>query len=266
MTGDARALVNSYIRAGLPVLPLHWPVDGMCSCKRPDCGIRPDGTIVGSPAKHPLNENGKDGASTDPEVVDGWFKRWPGCNWGIRPTDKLVVLDIDPRSGGGTAMVDLIDTHGPIGATLTAGTGGGGLHAWLSYSGPMRGKLARGIDVKGPAGYLVAPPSVHITGGVYRWLNGLPAIPAPAWVREMLNPPVVPLRRGEAPVAGSIAGLAKFVAALGEGGRNHGLYWAACRAVGDELDPMELLDAAAQCGLSEHEATITIRSAMRSAA
>jgi len=56
-TGEAAL---AYAKRGVPVLPLHWPEDGACSCGDPDCP---------SPGKHPLTEHGKEDASTDPEII-----------------------------------------------------------------------------------------------------------------------------------------------------------------------------------------------------
>ncbi len=60
--------------------------------------------------------------------------------------------------------------------TATVLTGGGGWHLLFRYpscttvrSGPD--KLGPGVDVKGCAGYIVAPPSIHRTGNPYRWHN-----------------------------------------------------------------------------------------------
>ena len=41
------AAALAYAKKGVPVLPLHWPEDGACSCGVKDCG---------APAKHPLTE------------------------------------------------------------------------------------------------------------------------------------------------------------------------------------------------------------------
>jgi hypothetical protein len=63
--------------AGLPVLAVHHPRpvlgNGMvgCSCDRFGCW---------GPAAHPMGELGVGDATTDPERVGGWWKRWPDAN------------------------------------------------------------------------------------------------------------------------------------------------------------------------------------------
>jgi hypothetical protein len=56
------------------------------------------------------------------------------------------------------------------------------------------------------------------------------------------------------------------VTGLGEGNRNAGLYWAACRAARDGDVLGQLVAAAVQAGLPEDEARRTVASAARKAA
>lgn len=245
-------IIPSYAAAGVAVLPLHSVQDGRCSCGR-DCP---------TPAKHPRTRNGKDDATTDLGTVAEWMARWPGCNWGVRPPKGVVVLDVDPRNGGDVALAELEMRHGRLPATLTAVTGSGGLHIWLTYNGPARGKLCAGVDVKTNTGYLVAPPSRHISGGTYYWRDQRPAEYAPRWVTTILNPPVK--RTYVSPTGnGSIDALVRYVANSGEGDRNRHLFWAACRAFESGHEPTPIADAAVTAGLTTAEVTATIRSAAR---
>lgn len=259
---DAAELVPAYARAGLPVLPLHVMRRGVCTCGRP-AGSRPDDCH--SPAKHPLTRHGKDDATTDLGVIAEWFARWPGCNWGIRPPVGVVVLDVDPRNGGGTGIAELQAQHEALPATLSARTGSGGVHIWLSYHGPTRGRLCRGVDVKSNSGYLVAPPSVHASGGTYEWINQSPAAYAPQWVKDILNPPIRRRPPNAQRGAGRIDPLILFVADSQEGERNNRLFWAACRARDGGLDPEPLVEAAVGIGLSQLDAAATVRSAEHAA-
>lgn len=257
---DAADIIPAYAAAGLPVLPLHGTrPGGYCSCGRP-AGTGP--RDCHSPGKHPLTRRGKDDATTDPDQIGQWLARWPACNWGVRPPLGVIVLDIDPRNGGDTALADLEQRHGPLPATLTARTGSGGEHRWLTYRGPARGRLCTGVDVKTNSGYLVAPPSVHACGGTYVWLDDRPAAPTPRWVATVLNPPAprLPYRPG-----GRIEPLVRFVAAGPEGERNRRLFWAACRAVEAGIDPAPLIDAAVGVGVVAPAAAATVRSAARAA-
>lgn len=250
---DAADALPAYAAAGLAVLPLHAAPDGRCTCRKSDCR---------SAGKHPRLANGKDGATTDLGVIAEWLARWPVANWGVRPPEGVVVLDVDPRHDGDRHLADLEQRHGQLPATLTARTGSGGRHIWLSHRGPARGLLCTGVDVKTSTGYLVVAPSVHECGSSYSWVDQRPAAWAPRWVRTILNPPVPRPRVG--PGQGRLDPLVRFVTDSVEGQRNGRLFWASCRAVEDGLDPAPLIDAAVAVGLSTAEATATVRSAMRS--
>ncbi len=245
----------AYALAGVPVLPLHYPVPTGCSCHRLDCR---------DPGKHPITRHGKDDASTDVAVITEWQQRWPAMNVGLRPPPGLAVLDFDPRNGAADSWRELRRRYGPLPVTLTARTGSGGYHVWLAYAGPVRGKLAPGIDVKSSSGYLVAPPSLHFTGRRYEWITLAPTAPAPEWLRLLLVPPMRarPVSTG----VGNAAGLVRVVANAPDGNRNRLLYWAACRAHERGSDAgllAELQSAAESTGRPGWEAARTVDSAAR---
>ena len=83
-----------YSARGQPVLPLHWPENGVCSCGNPNCGR--------SSAKHPLTPNGLKDATTNPEQIRNWWTRWPDANIGIvtGKVSGIVVVDVDAGKGG----------------------------------------------------------------------------------------------------------------------------------------------------------------------
>jgi hypothetical protein len=179
------------------VLPLNWPINIngrlRCSCKKTvDCS---------SPAKHPLGRlvsRGLLDASTDEPTVRRWFADEPSANLGVA-TDKLVVLDADPRHGGGETLAALEREH-QFPPTWRVLTGGGGEHVIFACppgvtvsSSQARDNpvLGEGIDVRAQHGYIVAPPSRHISGRPYAWSVGhhprdVPLAKAPAWLVERL--------------------------------------------------------------------------------
>lgn len=271
MTSSLAPVAIEYAAEGMAVLPLHWPTDGGCSCRRPGCT---------SPAKHPLTAHGKDDASADLAQVRAWWTRWPIANIGLRPAPGDVVLDIDPRNGGDTGLAELEAANDRLPETLTARTGSGGAHLWFTAPTVTVGRLVDGVDVKTRGGYLVAPPSVHASGGRYEWAVEAPLAAAPRWLELLLDPrrptpapvptvaPPAPGSRGD---RAALAGVLDVVLRSQEGGRNNALHWAACRfaeRVRDgRLDGLAgeamLLDAAGRVGLAEQEARATIRSAGR---
>ena len=105
------------------------------------------------------------------EQIQAWWGKWPDANIGVitGPASGLVVIDIDSEEG----YEEIKPTLTP---TLTARTGGGGLHKYYRYpDGVDRVKNAvrvvTGVDVRADGGYVVAPPSEHESGNEYTWEN-----------------------------------------------------------------------------------------------
>lgn len=159
---------------GVPVFPLHSPVPQgdiyVCSCGKVGCG---------SPAKHPHTVNGVDDATTDLDVVEGWWKRWPQANIGLRTGVTFDLLDIDGPDGFASlqAVLSKLGGEPQAHAVCVSGRIDGGRHYYMQPAGKKAlagGKTSpTGIDVKGSGGYAVGPPSMHISGTSYRWENGL---------------------------------------------------------------------------------------------
>ena len=67
----------------------------------------------------------------------------------------------------------------------------GSVHRYYRHPGngiritSRSGALARGVDVKGDGGMVIAPPSKR-GDGHYRWLNNLPIADTPDWLLELL--------------------------------------------------------------------------------
>lgn len=101
------------------------------------------------------------------EVID-WFDKYPKANIAI-VTGKIsgiMVVDIDPRNGGSDQDFKLIKT-------LIASTGGGGYHYYFKYEPHIKNlkNIKPGIDLKTEGGYVIAPPSIHLSGNLYRWVS-----------------------------------------------------------------------------------------------
>ena len=180
----------SYAKRGWKVLPLHFITNnGICSCQK--------GANCKSAGKHPMLQHGLKDASSDPADINKWWDRWEYSNIGIVTGDisGFWVLDIDPRNGGDDSFADLELEYGELPKTLTAHTGGGGRHFLFKMPrGSFNcGKLRDGIDIKSNGGYIVATPSNHISGGVYRWLNDHEIVQAPDWLHDIPKKVVSPV-------------------------------------------------------------------------
>jgi Bifunctional DNA primase/polymerase, N-terminal len=149
----------AYARHGIPVLPVHTPAAGGCSCGRPDCD---------RPGKHPRLRHGLNDASTDPRRIEMWWARWPDANIGLRTGVVMDVADIDSAEGW-HGLRHLLGGAMPVGPQVR--TGGGGWHLWFEPMGyGNRVRLIPGVDWRAVGGYVVAPPSRHASGADYRWL------------------------------------------------------------------------------------------------
>lgn len=182
---DRRSAALTYARRGWSVLPLWWAEEGGCACGGTDCG---------SPGKHPLGilvPQGVKEATTDPETIRHWWQRYPRANVGVAtgPVSGLLVMDIDLRHGGHPDQLP-----GPVPHTPTVRTGGGGWHLYLAWPEGIK-RLPRalpgcpGVDLKGFEGYVVAPPSCHVSGACYRWEvspQDVSPAPCPAWLQAAL--------------------------------------------------------------------------------
>ena len=174
-TGKLGAAAIAYAEAGWPVLP----------CVPRD--------------KAPLTPHGYHDASNDLEQVLSWWRRWPDANIGLVPGrvqlddgGTLLVLDVDGPIGGASAQ----ELRVPL-ETVQAKTGRG-LHLWYRVPAGVRlgnRTLATGIDVRHCRGYVLAPPAIHPSGHVYRWLvtpwDATP-LPLPDHLLERLLPAAAP--------------------------------------------------------------------------
>jgi hypothetical protein len=236
--------------------------------------------------KRPLVRRGFHDATEDPDQVDAWWLRWPQANIGI-PTGALSgvdVVDVDVHSTG-TGFPAFRAAHSEglaAGWAALVRTPSGGLHAYYPVA-PDRSQSSwqaanAHVDFRGDGGYIIAPPSrVLRPGGVrapYRLIvaGNNPAPVDAARLRDSLGPRTpIPLDRtrvARAERRGSDAQvLAGWVAGRGEGERNRGLFWAACRLAEADTPPdatFEALGPAAEhAGLGRREIMATIRSAYR---
>lgn len=238
--------------------------------------------------KEPLTSHGFHDASADPDRVGSWWRHWPQANIGLPTgaTSGVDVVDVDVHaSASGYKAFDRARAAGLLdGWAWTVRTPSTGLHAYFlrGDGGEQRSwQVPRAhIDFRGDGGYVVIPPSRvrTATGEVLGYELAEVTTRTPRGVdagalRAFLDPP-----RTLRPLGGLVGAphpgtrpdrLAAWVASRPEGGRNHALFWAACRLAedGQRLDVAESLlgDAARIVGLPDREALTTIRSAYRTA-
>jgi len=269
-----------YASRGWRVFPVHcaegYGINRLtCSCGDLECG---------SPAKHPRTERGLSDATTDETTIRGWWRKWPTASVAIATGEGFgVVLDVDAGKGGTESLARLMDEHGELPETLEAETGGGGLHIIMAHPGrKVRNSVGRagwlneaGLDIRGDGGYIVAPPSNHMSGRRYAWksLAGpgeVTPCQMPAWLLERMDKPQRVVTPGVSIGDDCTFWLGRALAKANEGNRNDTGYWLACQLrdnkIPESVAASAMRDYAARCPRSgtaytEREAMASLRSA-----
>ncbi len=101
--------------------------------------------------------------------VKNWWTKHPedGIALVCGEISGVIVVDIDPKSGGTTEGLELPPT-------LCSRTGGGGQHLFYRWNKDVIGAkvgIRAGIDIRSEASYVVLPPSLHASGNTYEWIN-----------------------------------------------------------------------------------------------
>lgn len=179
----------AYARRGWAVIPLYSPRPGRaCSCGKATCE---------SQGKHPQTSHGVKDATKNEETIRLWWSAWPDANVGIAcgPESGIDVLDVDGDEGRAT-LAHLEQQHGPLPTTLRSTTGSGGSHIVFAHRPDAAlnnsVKFADSLDTRGHGGYIVAPPSRHVSGGDYRWDEGrgpadMPLQPTSDWLVALVQ-------------------------------------------------------------------------------
>jgi len=234
--------------------------------------------------KRPLTVHGFHDATTDPRQICAWWTRSPMANIGI-PTgaaSDVEVVDVDrrPERSGFSPFERARRAGITAGWAVLIRTPSGGIHAYYPANENRRQQSWQvprvHIDFRGEGGYILAPPS--IVGAAARqagYAVMVTAKRAPVSIdaemlRTFLDPLPTPSLSSHRQQLLDVDGLARWVAARGEGERNGALFWAACRAAENGVTPDELNavlgPAAQQAGLPPREVATTIRSALRTTA
>lgn len=131
----------------------------------------------------PLRENRKDpvysggcrDATRSEKAVKIHWRRYPNHNYGIAAGKDLFFLDVDGPAGEASLQA-LCSMQGSLPQTVTVLTANG-RHIYFKSGGVLignsAGKLGPGLDVRGDGGYVVGAGSIHPSGHVYRYADGL---------------------------------------------------------------------------------------------
>ncbi len=222
--------------------------------------------------KTPLTRNGFHDATTDHDKIRRWWAAHPNANIATPTgTPGFDALDVDVRADGtGWAALNRAKDAGLLGGWLRAvRTPSGGLHLHYPGTEQRNGTLpGQHLDFRGSGGYVLLPPS-HVRTDTYTGsytLVGKRRAPGAAldWtaVSKLLRPAAATRPLPSTPAADSTERLVAYVARQIEGNRDNALFWAACRAAESQVaNPHFLVAAAVSTGLTEQQASRTVRSA-----
>jgi Bifunctional DNA primase/polymerase, N-terminal len=275
-----------YAERGIPVLPLHGKLPRIPAAHAP-----------GDPLYQQCKgECGREGhgvhdATTDPDQVRQWWRRWSHANIGLRTGVVFDVIDVDGTRGRDSLQWFLTEHAGgaPIGGPRVRTGSGAGWHLYVAPTGlPDHIGMLEGVDYRAAGRYVVAPPSRHsATGRPYVWYSGrgldTPLGEVPPALRERLTPCPTDRQREPAPTRPAEPGhpygravldaeTARIAGARGpgqgSGGERNQVLWEAARnlynlVAGGVLDEAqvagELERAAGACGLLRDEPRQTQR-------
>jgi hypothetical protein len=144
--------------------------------------------------KEPITEHGFLDATSNAELIKGWWAQHPTANIGIA-TEGLLIIDID---GEGNSWLTSNPEYLELSPGPMAITPHGGRHVFFRQ--PINkawrcteSRLAAHVDTRADGGYIVVPPSI-VDGKRYQWApdrelenppEGLPE--PPAWLAEELG-------------------------------------------------------------------------------
>ena len=117
-----------------------------------------------------------------------WFNKWPNANIAVvtGKISNLVILDIDGAEG----VNSLKSGNFNIPDTPEVETGRG-VQYYFKYPkgyeiGNSVGILPK-VDVRADGGYVVAPPSLHVTGKYYKWIKMTKMAEMPDWLLNLIT-------------------------------------------------------------------------------
>jgi hypothetical protein len=120
--------------------------------------------------KRPATAHGLKDATTDVDIITGWWTENPDYNLAIRTGILADIIDVDGLEG-----MNAIEIWAPDKATIqrlvpTVLTPSGGYHIYVPPTGyGNRAGMLEHVDFRGQNAYVLVPPS-RTERGSYRWV------------------------------------------------------------------------------------------------
>jgi len=185
------------------------------------------------------------------EEITAWWSKWPDANVGVvtGAISSVVVIDLDSVEAKESlkALLPNFDL-----AIVPRSRTGKGWQLFFKHPGinvANRTGVTAGLDVRGDGGYVVAPPSIHPNGKVYKWevpINGeLPKLPVELF--RLISSPAASDGNGYRERFNTIEALA----GVPEGHRDETIFRLACKLrsadVPQDMAEALILEAARNC-------------------
>ena len=186
--------VLSLTSFGMYPVRLHYPIfragTVYCSCGKSECKAQ---------GKHPVGHSWGKSATQDSDVIES---QWSVDQWNVGiilglchgiPADKAII-DIEDDSPEGRMFAERILCDYPC-PTYTSGKSLHRLYRWSEGLPQVANMTIKGLEFrfggKGKETQSVAPPSMHMSGAQYKWLDGMslsdiPLTPLPDHIRQYL--------------------------------------------------------------------------------
>jgi len=236
--------------------------------------------------KQPANSNGFKGATTSPEKIQSFWQT-TAFNIGLATGEinNLIVVDVDDEKTWAEYLTTQPEAL-PVGPIVKTGNGH---HLYFAYpkGRKMRNKTKvknLGFDVRADGGYVVAPPSIHHTGKVYKFTTTGEPPQMPEWLLELISDPEKTTNTGidfntampaandnQAYYTTALDSECRAVATAQKGTRNDALNKAgfslgqlvAGGGISENVARQALTQAANQAGLSANEIAKTLASGLQ---
>jgi hypothetical protein len=173
----------------------------------------------------------------EPYEVDSWWLNYPDANVAIitGKISNLVVFDLDSQKAK-----DYVKQHG-LPRTPMAYTSKG-VHIFMNYPSILVGNSSDkkiDLDIRGEGGYVVAPPSVHESGFVYKWS---PLNPWNTDIKGMYPWMIEYSQAGSSAEPRERGWQCELLEGVGQGGRNQAAASLAGRFLNKDLSEDEIIE------------------------
>lgn len=242
LDNDNKVIAEHLCKHNFSILPVFSVRDGKCGCNK----------TCDKQGKHPATMHGVKDATKDVTEITSWLNDGYNIALATGETSGVFVLDVDDEQ----SLTALEAKHGKLPQTWTVLTGSGGKHIYFKFDDRCKMlknsvKFCGNLDIRTTNGYVLLPPSKHLSGNTYSWVTkpeDVELASAPDWLIELLpkhEAKPIKIERAKTTAERCVKYLANTPPAIsGSKGHDH-TFGVVCKIVelfGHELDDEELLE------------------------